>query len=70
MLCILILLNDDYLAVSMLYELTISFHKMNTDKTAPMQMIKNKYFTITNLPNDIETRFSKLYQIKTMNLHL
>lgn len=69
-LCILILLNDDYLAVSMLYELTVSFHKMNTGKSSPMQMIKSKYFEITKLPPDIEARFTALYQQKAAKLKL
>ena len=70
MLCILVLLNDDYLAVSMLYELTVSFHKMNTGRTTPMQMIKSKYFKITKLPPDIEARFTALYQQKATNFKL
>lgn len=59
-LCILALLNDKQLQSTMILELCISFHQINTLNTKSMQLVKSKYYDITNLPKDIEKRFHAL----------
>lgn len=69
-LCLLILTNDKYITTSMLFELIVSFHKMNSGLSSQMQLIKDKYFQITNLPTDIEQRLSTLYEKQAYELNL
>ena len=63
-LCILVLLNDKQLIGPFLFELLLAFHKINTINTPNMNLIKQKYYVITNIPPDIEKRISSLKSIK------
>lgn len=69
-LCILILLDDEYLQTSMLADFIISFNKMDNGKSTPMKLVKTKYFSITRLPPDIAKRFTALYEAKLKLLNL
>lgn len=63
-LCIFILLNDKQLQAPFLLELLIVFNKINNINTPNMNLIRQKYYSITNIPLDAETRIRSLKSLK------